>query len=377
MQGKDLYEVLGINRDATDKEVKAAYRRLARKYHPDVNPGDPEAERRFKELQAAYSVLGDPQKRKQYDRHGNEFFSPGGPAQGPGVEWEEFVRGFGQRGARVNFGGIDFDVFSDVFGGEFDSGPRAEPRPVRGRDVYQPVTVDFLEAARGATITLTLRREVHCDRCGGNGAEPGSSFSPCPACGGSGDVTRGAFVFSQKVSCPQCNGSGRVASKTCMRCRGSGRMPKKEKIEVKIPAGVDTGSKVRVPGKGLPGTNGGPYGDLLLNVTVRPHPYFQREGSNVHLDVPVTIAEALLGAEIEIPTLDKRVRMRIPPGTDSGQEFRLRGKGFPHLTGAGSGDLLARIKIVTPKKVGVKGRELIREFAKEHPQNPRLKLFGF
>lgn len=377
MQGKDLYEVLGVNRDATDKEIKAAYRRLARKHHPDVNPGSPDAEQRFKELQAAYSVLGDPEKRKQYDRHGNEFFSPRGPSKGPGVEWEEFVRGFGQRGTRVSFGGIDFDVFTDVFEPGAATGFRAEPQPIRGRDVYQSVTVDFLEAARGATVTLPLQREVHCDRCGGNGAEPGATFSICPSCGGSGDVTRGAFVFSQKVACPQCGGKGRVADKTCMRCRGSGRMPKQEKIEVRIPGGVDTGSKVRVPGKGLPGANGGPYGDLLLNVTVRSHPYFQREGSNVHVEVPVTVAEAILGAEIEIPTLDKRVCMKIPPGTDSGQEFRLRGRGFPHLSRHGSGDLLARVKIVTPPKLDVKGRELMREFASEYPQNPRLKVFGF
>ncbi|MCD6283388.1 molecular chaperone DnaJ [bacterium] len=375
---KDLYEVLGIERGATEKEIKAAHRRLARKYHPDVNPGNPEAEQRFKEIQAAYNVLSDKEKRKQYDTYGSSFFSPhGGPGGGPGMEWDEFVRQFASRGMRVEFGGSGFDVFGDLFGRAGATQTRADTTPRRGEDVYQPVTIDFLEAAKGTTVIMELVREITCDRCNGSGADPDAAWNVCPTCNGTGQISRGASFFRQTTECPHCRGKGSIPSKNCMRCRGSGLITKRERIEVKIPAGIDTGSKVRVPGKGSPGRNGGPYGDLLLNVTVRPHPYFHRQDSNVTLEVPITIAEALLGGEIEIPTLDKHVRMKIPPGTDSGREFRLKGKGFPRLSRAGRGDLLVRVKIVTPKRVSARGRELISEFAEDNPINPRLKMFGF
>jgi molecular chaperone DnaJ len=375
---KDLYEVLGTSRDATDKEIKAAYRRLARKYHPDVNPGNPEAEQRFKEIQAAYSVLSDKEKRKQYDTYGSGFFtSQGGPSGGPGMEWEDFVREFATRGMRVDFGRDGFDMFGDLFGHAGATQTRADTTPRRGQDLYQPVTVDFLDAAKGTSLVMDLEREVTCEHCNGSGAEPGASWKQCSACGGSGHIIKGASFFRHAMECPQCHGKGSVPGKSCMRCRGSGIITKRERIEVKIPAGIDTGSKVRVPGKGRPGRNGGPYGDLLLNVTVRSHPYFRRQDSNVILEAPITISEALLGSEIEIPTLGKRVRMKIPPGTDSGKEFRLKGKGFPHLSRSGCGDLIVRVKIVAPKHVSVRGRELIREFAEDNPTNPRLKVFGF
>ncbi len=375
---KDLYEVLGTSRNATDKEIKAAYRRLARKYHPDVNPGNPEAEQRFKEIQAAYSVLSDKEKRKQYDTYGSGFFSPqGGPSAGPGMEWDEFVREFAGRGMRVEFGRDGFDMFGDLFGRAGATQTRADTTPRRGEDIYQPVTIDFLDAARGTSVTLDLEREVTCEHCNGSGADPGATWNKCPTCGGSGHVVKGTSFFRHAMECPQCHGKGSIPSKNCMRCRGSGIVTKRERIEVKIPAGVDTGSKVRVPGKGRPGRSGGPYGDLLLNITVRNHPYFRRQDSNAILEAPITISEALLGGEIEIPTLGKRVRMKIPPGTDSGKEFRLKGKGFPHLSRAGSGDLIVRVKIVAPKHVSVRGRELIREFAEDNPTNPRVKVFGF
>jgi len=376
---RDLYEILGVKRNATDKEIKAAYRRLARKFHPDVNPNDPAAEQRFKEIQAAYSVLGDREKRAQYDSYGSSYFSRGaGPASGPGMEWEEFVRTFANRGIRVDFGeGNGFDLLGDLLGHSSTTQTRRDTRPRRGTDIYQPVTIGFLEAANGTAVTLELTREVTCERCNGSGAEPDSETRTCPSCGGAGQVMRGMAFLKQSAPCPQCHGEGSVAVRTCMRCRGSGTTPKTERIEVRVPPGVDTGSKVRVPGKGRPGRNGGPYGDLLLNVTVRPHPYFQRKDCNALLEVPITVDEALLGAKIEIPTLAKRVKMKIPAGTDSGTEFRLRGKGFPRLSGSGCGDLLVRVRIVSPKAMNVRSRELIREFAKENPSNPRLRLFGF
>ena len=374
---KDLYEVLGVQRNATDKELKAAYRRLARKHHPDVNPGNPEAELKFKEIQAAYSVLSDKQKRGEYDMYGEGYFSSAsGPADGPGVAWEEFVRQFTSRGGRVDVGGGGFDIFGDLFGGL--RGARQDTKPRRGGDLRQAVTIDFLDAARGTSMTMELTREVFCDRCEGSGVEPTAGQSTCPTCGGSGQLKRESILQKiQGAVCPQCGGKGRISAATCMRCRGSGVIPKREKIQVSIPPGVDTGSKVRVPGKGQPGQNRGPYGDILLDITVRDHPYFKREDANVLLEVPITVTEAVLGAEIDIPTLDKRVRLTIPPGTDSGKEFRLRGKGFPRLTGGGSGDLLVRASIVAPKDTSVRARELMREFAEENPGNPRRKMFGF
>jgi molecular chaperone DnaJ len=373
---RDLYEALGVQRGATDKELKAAYRKLARKYHPDVNPNNPEAEQKFKELQAAYSVLSDKQKRAEYDTYGEGYFSSAGPADGPGVEWDEFVRQFSDRGIRVDFGGEGGFDFFDIFSGL--RGSRADAKPRRGEDIHHSVTIGFLDAASGTNITLEMQREVLCDRCNGTGAEPSARQDTCPTCKGTGDQRHAsAFQTIQRTLCPQCGGKGKVSTAACMRCRGSGFMEKQEKIEVRIPGGVDTGSKVRVPGKGRPGHRGGPYGDLMLNITVRPHQFFQRQDANVLLEVPITIDEAVLGADIEIPTLDKRVRMTIPPGTDSGKEFRLRGKGFPKLAGGGTGDLLARINIVTPKSISVHSRELMREFSKENAGNPRLKLFGF
>ena len=373
---KDLYEVLGVQRNATDKELKTAYRKLARKYHPDVNPGNAEAEQKFKELQAAYSVLSDKDKRAEYDAYGEGYFSSAGPTDGPGVEWEEFVRQFTSRGGRVDFGGGGFDIFGDLFGGGM-RGQRQDTRPRRGSDIRQAVTIDFLDAAHGTSMTMELTRDMYCDRCEGTGLEPSAETVSCPTCGGSGKAKQTMFQRIQSAVCPQCGGKGRVSTATCMRCRGSGVIPKHEKIEVRIPPGVDTGSKVRVPGKGQPGHNKGPYGDILLEITVRPHPYFKRGDANVTLEVPITITEAVLGAEIDVPTLDKRVRLTIPPGTDSGKEFRLRGKGFSRLAGGDKGDLIVRAVIVAPKDTSVKARELLREFAEENPGNPRRKLFGY
>lgn len=385
MKDKDLYAVLGVSRGASDREIKAAYRKLARQYHPDVNPGKPGAEQRFKEVQAAYAILSDAEKRKQYDRYGSDFFrhmgTPGGGRAGTSgaryrtMDWEEFVRTFGS-------GGGPFGDFEDTLGDLFGRTTRTR-RPSRavaekGADIYQRVTVGFEEAAKGTAVTIRVNREVLCSRCGGTGAEPGSQPMTCSVCGGSGRISERRSVFRPGASvCPRCGGSGVIPGKVCMKCRGTGRESRMEKLEVRIPPGVDTGSKVRVPGKGKPGKNGGPYGDLLLNVQVRKHSYFRREGDNLYLEVPVTVSEAVLGADLEIPTLDKHVRLKIPAGTPSGKVFRLRGRGFQHLGKGGRGDLYARIEIVPPVGVDVRSRELIREFGAANPQNPRVRKFGF
>jgi len=385
MNGKDLYGILGVSRGADDREIKAAYRKLARKYHPDVNPGNPSAEQKFKELQAAYAILSDHDKRRQYDHYGNDFFrhvgTPGGGRPGPGgagyrtMDWDEFVRTFGSGGG--SFGGFE-DVVGDLFGRTTRTRGPSQPVPEKGPDIHQKVTVDFAEAAKGTTVTIAVNREVLCSRCGGTGAEPGSHSTTCTVCGGSGRVAGRASVLGMgATACPRCGGSGQIPGKVCAKCRGAAREPRTETLEVRVPPGVDTGSKVRVGGKGLPGRNGGPYGDLILNVQVRKHPYFLREGDNLYLDVPVSLTEAVLGVELEIPTLDKHVRLRVPPGTPSGKVLRLRGKGFPHLGKGGYGDLYARIEIVPPVGVDVRSRELIREFGASNPQNPRLRRFGF
>ncbi len=386
---KDLYSILGVRRDATDKELKASYRRLARKYHPDVNPNDPTAEQKFKEIQAAYSVLSDPEKRRMYDTYGADFIKAGGRAPGSAgytyrtMDWNEFVNTFGDISSTFGFS-IE-DILGDLLGtsraNRFSSrfGKRANPQlvPEKGEDHYQNATIDFIDAANGTLIKLNLAREVYCDRCGGTGGEPGTKGKSCPTCGGTGQVAQGSAPFMIASTCDRCGGRGTIPSKSCSLCGGSGLMKKDEKVEVKIPAGVNDGSLVRVAGKGRPGRNGGEYGDFYLRISLRPHPYMRREGDNVYLTVPVTVSEAILGDEIDIPTLNGRVRLRLPAATPSGKEFRLKGKGFPHLNGSGRGDMFVRIEIVPPENLSVHGRELVRELANTHPYNPRLKVFGF
>ncbi len=381
---KDLYEVLGLKKGATDREIKSAYRKLARKYHPDVNPNDPSAEQKFKEIQAAYSILGDAEKRKQYDTYGSDFIRSGARAPGAGptyrtMDWNEFVNTFGD--VSSTFGFSFADLFGDLLGGG-KRRPRfsrnfAQSSPQKGEDVYQGVTIDFIDAAKGTNVTLNLSSEALCNRCGGKGAEPGSEELPCRLCGGTGQktVSRGPILMA--TTCEACDGLGTVPSKRCGECGGSGFKRRNERIEVRIPPGVDEGSLVRVPGKGKPGKHGGRYGDLYLKISLRPHPFLKRDRENLHLTVPITVAESVLGGEIDIPTLNGRVRLKIPRGTPSGREFRLRGKGFPVLGQNRNGDLFVRIEIVPPEKVGMRGRELMREFDKENPSNPRLKIFGF
>jgi molecular chaperone DnaJ len=378
---RDYYEVLGVSRRASEADLKKAYRRLARKYHPDVNPGDRSAEARFKEISEAYQVLSDPQKRTTYDQFGHAAFTPPPPGSpGAGAGWPG-----GVRYQTVNLGDIGDigdlglgDIFEEFLGR--GSGARRtrirQDEPVRGADTYQNFTIDFKDAYTGKTVEMEFLRRIVCPKCGGTRAEPGHPPKTCPDCRGTGQraVQRGFIATAQP--CNRCGGSGRVITHLCTQCSGRGYTTRMERVSVHIPAGVDTGSKVRLAGKGEPGENGGPPGDMLMNIEVRPHPLFERRGDNIYVDLPITFAEAALGAEVEAPTPGGLVMMRIPPGTESGKQFRLRGRGFPHVNSTGSGDLFADIRIVVPRNLDMKSRELVRELARMNPQNPRLDMLG-
>lgn len=360
----DYYKILGIDRGADEKEVKKAFRKLARKYHPDIHPGDKEAEKKFKLINEAYEVLGDPEKRAKYNRHGHAAFEPG---------FEESMRaGGGLGGTGFDFtGGRGFgDIFSDLFGmgGE---GLRAE----RGQDVTAQVTISFEDALFGGARNLAIPKQTPCSACGGSGKALGGKARICPECHGTGKrhVSRGMMRMTQ--TCPSCGSVGRLAGQ-CAACGGSGYSTRIEQISVKIPAGVDTGTKIRLAGKGEPGTAGTPSGDLYLTVTVEPHPYFERKGNDLITEIPVTVAEAALGAKIEVPTKDGLITMTVPPGTQGGQIFRLKGKGVAAMKGGQAGDQLVRVKIVIPKNIGERGKKLLEELGALHADNPRNSI-GF
>ncbi len=355
---RDYYEVLGVARTASPDDLKKAFRRLARKYHPDVNPGDKDAEGRFKEVNEAYSVLSDPEKREKYDRVGPEGMSGGA---GPGFDPSQF----GYRGGYGGFGGgpgIE-DLFGDLFGRRRAAAPEA------GEDIGLVVRITFADAYRGVEVPVTLDREAPCGRCSGNGAEPGTKVSNCPRCRGTGQekVAQGFFNFSHP--CPQCGGSGKVVSTPCSECRGTGTRAREERLTVRIPAGVGEGSRVRVAGKGNAGAKGGAPGDLYIEVQVEPHPSFRREGNDVNLDLPLSFREAALGAQVTIPLPDGgEAVLTVPPGTQGGQKLRLRGKGFPDLRGRGRGDLYAAARVLVPKGVEGRARELVEELDRLLPR---------
>ena len=345
MAKRDYYEVLGVSRDAGEAEIKKAYRRAAMKYHPDRNPGDEAAAEQFKEIQEAYAVLSDDQKRAAYDRFGHA-----------GVD------GAGMGGGRPGGGDPFSDIFGDVFGDIFGGGRRGRRQAARGADLRYILELTLEEAAHGSEQKIRVPSSQPCERCEGSGAEPGTEPETCPTCGGHGDVRIQQGIFSIQQPCPQCRGSGRIVGSPCGDCQGQGRVQREKTLSVRIPAGVDTGDRIRVAGEGEAGHNGAPSGDLYVQVKVRPHDLFEREGNNLICQMPVSFVTAALGGELEVPTLDGRVSLKIPEGTQSGRVFRLRGKGVHSVHGDGQGDLMVMVQVETPVKLSAEQKDLLRQF---------------
>ncbi len=369
-QKRDYYEVLGVQKTVSPQELKSAFRKVALQYHPDRNPGNKDAEEKFKEASEAYEVLSDPERRSRYDRFGHA------GASGNGFE------GFGGfQGVNIN------DIFGDIFGEIFGGGRgRGRQGPGRGADLRYNLEISFEEAAFGCRPKVPIPRPKKCETCSGSGSKSGMPPKPCTTCGGVGEVrfTQGFFAVSR--TCTDCNGTGAVIPDPCSKCRGSGKVPSEEVIEVAIPAGVDNGTRVRLTGMGEPGDRGGPAGDLYVTVIVREHPLFQREDYEVFCEVPISFTQAALGSKIDVPTLDGKVKMTIPSGTQTGKVFRLKGKGIPHLHSQQRGDQHVRVIIETPTELSAKQRELLEKFAEasgeeSHPQSKSFfdkvkELFG-
>ena len=356
---RDYYEVLGVDRNATEDEIKKAYRQTAKKYHPDLHPGDKQAEEKFKEANEAYEVLSDAEKKARYDQFGHAGVDPNyGAGQGGGYG--------------AGFGGMDFDlgdIFSSFFGGGFGGGRSNPNAPQRGSDTQASVTISFEEAAKGCKRTVETMKIDVCDECHGSGCAAGTSAKTCPDCHGSGHVTaqqRTPFgVIQTQKTCSRCNGRGTVIDNPCKKCHGAGRVRKPSSIEISIPAGIDDRQVINARGQGNKGVNGGPAGDLRVVVNVRPHPIFEREGYNVWVEMHISYPEAVLGCELEVPTLDGKVKYNVPAGTQSGDVFKLRNKGIQTLNNRGRGDELVRVIVDIPKKVTEKQKQLILELSKE------------
>lgn len=365
---KDYYEILGVNKNSSLSEIKKAYRKLARKYHPDLNPGDKNAEKKFKEMTEAYEVLKDPKKRKQYDTFGNL-----------GGNFRD-SRGFS------NFEGFNFnspgstpfgDIFETIFGGadRFGSRPRQrKTRPERGEDLHYSMNLSFLDAAKGIETPIQIVRKEACLSCKGKGIESGSSRTICPVCKGSGRIQKQTGFMRFAAPCSNCNGSGYLPGKSCSACGGDGRIDKVTRIKVKIPAGVDNQSKVRISNKGNAGKFGGSTGDLIITINVTPHNFFKRKGSNLEIVLPITFAEAALGTKVEVPTLDGETLLKIPPSIQSGSKLRLKGKGIINPKTRNSGDMIIEIKIVPPSIKDLEVRELLKKIERISPYNPREGL---
>jgi molecular chaperone DnaJ len=395
MAKEDFYKVLGVDRKAKPDEIKKAYRRLARKYHPDVNPGDKSAEERFKLITEAHDVLSDPKKRPVYDRFGQYSDSladaaakgatggygfPGGGAAGggggrtaPPFDFEGFDWGNAQSGA--SGGGSSFrDIFADLFGGggkQEKEVPRAMPQ--KGADIEMPLALSFEEGVSGLTTNITVNRSEQCSRCNGAGDSGGTPIT-CPTCKGAGQVQRanGRMRFAQE--CPDCGGVGRRRP-PCALCHGKGTVPKTESVKVRIPAGVDTGSRVRIPGKGEGGRMGAPPGDLFIITNVGRHEHFTRKGDNIYVTIPLTVPEAALGAKIEVPTVEGKAQLKIPPGTQSGQKFRLRERGVPSLRNPQArGDQFVEVQVTLPKVISEETKELLKRYAQLNEENPRVAM---
>ena len=354
---RDYYEVLGIQKGASEDEIKKAYKKLARKYHPDMNPGDKEAEEKFKEVNEANEVLSDPEKKARYDQFG---FAGVDPNYGAGA-------GGGAYGGGFDFGDLG-DIFGSFFGGGFGGGQRRNPNaPQRGESIRASVSVSFTEAAFGCEKSVTLERSEQCPTCKGNGCAPGTTPEICPDCHGTGTVqTRRQTpmgVFASNGPCRKCGGTGRLIHQPCPNCRGTGAVRKRKTIKVNIPAGIDHGQTISLRGQGTAGKNGGPAGDLLITVMVQPHELFHRDGVDVFCEAPITFAQAVLGAELEIPTIDGKVKYSIPEGTQTGTVFRLKGKGIPVLNGRGRGDQYVTVTIETPRNLNKEQKEALRRFS--------------
>lgn len=350
MAKRDYYEVLGVEKNASETEIKKAFRKLARQYHPDVNPGDKTAEEKFKEVNEAYEILSDPDKRARYDQFGHAGTDPNG------------FGGFG--GAGTGFGGFE-DIFEAFFGGTARQSSRG---PQQGSDLRLDIELEFKEAAFGAEKDIEVPRLENCPNCKGSGAKPGTSPTRCAKCGGTGQVriTQKTPLghFQTIKTCPDCGGEGQIIDKPCPECKGRGKVRKVRKLHIKIPAGVDSGSRIRLAGEGEPGLRGGPNGDLYVYIEVKPHKIFKRQGDDVFMEMPVTFIQAALGDTIKVPTLEGKADLRIPEGTQTHTVFRMRGQGIPHLRGSGRGDQHVRLVVVTPTRLTEEQKKVLQQFAK-------------
>lgn len=366
MAKRDFYEVLGLSKSADEKEIKRAYKRLAMKYHPDRNQGDKESESKFKEIKEAYEILSDAQKRAAYDQYGHAAFEQGG---------------FGGQGGGGFGGGADFgDIFGDVFGDIFGGG-RRQQRAARGSDLQYNMDLTLEEAVRGITKEIRIPTLETCDKCYGSGAKEGTSAETCSTCHGAGQVHLRQGFFTVQQACPTCHGRGKVIKEPCSKCHGDGRVERAKTLSVKIPAGVDTGDRIRLSGEGEAGENGAPAGDLYVQVHVRQHHIFERDGNNLYCEVPINFAIAALGGEIEVPTLDGRVKLKIPAETQTGKMFRMKGKGVKSVRSSSIGDLMCRVVVETPVKLNEKQKELMQQLGESfggksgEKNTPRSKSF--
>ena len=366
---RDYYEVLGVSRTATEDELKKAYRTLAKKYHPDMNPGDAEAEARFKEINEAYAVLSDPEKRQQYDRYGHDAFTQGGGDAG-------FGGGFG------GFGGFDFgDIFSSFFGGGGGGGGARRNAPTKGEDVGVRLTLSFEEAVFGCKKEVSYNRTEKCGSCDGSGAEKGSKVEHCAKCRGTGRITvqqRTILgVMESQRGCDACGGKGKVVSSPCRKCRDSGYVNQAKKLDVNIPTGIDHGQRIVLRGQGSAGRNGGPNGDLYVEIRVRPHAFFERKGNHIYCDVPISMTDAALGADIEIPTLEGKQTYHIPDGTQPGTKFTLKGKGVADVNSGKRGDLIITVHVEVPRNLNAEQKRILGEFAKSCGEQNNASKFSF
>ena len=359
MAKRDYYEILGVSRSCTEQELKVAFRRLAKKYHPDANRDDPDAEARFKEINEAYEVLRDPQKRAAYDRFGHEAFANGGGHPGGGG------------GGPFGFGADFADIFEEMFG-DFMGGPRrgGAQQAMRGSDLRYDLEVTLTDAFFGKTVTLRLPTAVMCDTCGGSGAAEGARPQRCRTCGGHGVVRSTSGFFTVERTCPSCHGQGETISDPCPACAGSGRVAKERTLQVKIPAGVEDGTRIRLAGEGEAGLRGAPPGDLYIFLSIKPHEFFQRDGADLFCRVPISMVTAALGGEIEVPSIDgEKVKVAIPEGTQPGHQFRLKGFGMPVLNSKRRGDLHIQVDVETPVNLTARQRDLLEEFRAEADNN--------